>query len=67
MFPVAFVYIVLPSVLAHPLGWDCQRHAHPVEMGFGWGFLFSLFGVRFAPVPRGASPPPSVASDRLSL
>ena len=57
----------LPSVLAPPLLCDGQRHAPPFKIGFGWGFLLPLFGGRFAPVPRGASPPPFMESDKLSL
>lgn len=58
---------ILSSILAPLLLWGGQRHAPPVEIGFGWGFLWSLFGGRFAPVPRGASPPPSADSDKVSL
>ena len=39
VFSVASGAIVLPSILAHPFGWGCQRHAPPFEIGFGWGFL----------------------------
>ena len=67
VFPAASGAIALPSVLAHPLGWVCQRHAPPVEIHFGWGFLWSLLGVRFAPVPRGASPRLLAEPDRVCL